>query len=237
VNSVPLGRGEKEPFGPNEGLYELAPGPEVSAYFDRVMRQHLLASGRVRYLPMREHQGAGRVMSLLSGEVQTIGVRRKLVDATYFGTTVPSTHTPRFAIAPGVRLVAPNALPDLWKRPEKQARAFVILGAGKTAMDAAIWLLSNGAAPAAIQWVMPRDSWLLNRRKTQPGIDFFLETIGGQLKLLQAFAAAQDITDLFARLEAEEIMLRIDRSVEPTMFHYATMSPRGSPTISFWTMA
>jgi hypothetical protein len=226
VNSVPLGSGEKDRFGPNEGLYELAPGPEVSAYFDRVMRQHLLASGRVRYLPMCEHKGAGRVVSLLSDATQKVRVRRKIVDATYFGTTAPSTHTPRFAIAPGARLVAPNALPDLWKRTDAQARRFVLLGAGKTAMDAAIWLLSSGAPPDAIQWVMPRDSWLLNRRKTQPGLDFFEETIGGQLKLLQAFAAAQDLTDLFARLEADEIMLRIDRTIEPTMFHYATMSPR-----------
>jgi NADPH-dependent glutamate synthase beta subunit-like oxidoreductase len=48
-------------------------------------------------------------------------------------------------------------LPDLWKRPDAQARRFVLLGAGKTAMDAAIWLLSSGAPPDAIQWVMPRD--------------------------------------------------------------------------------
>jgi len=62
-------------------------------------------------------------------------------------------------------------------------------------------------------------------------LDFFEETIGGQLKLLQAFAAAQDLTDLFARLEAGEIMLRIDRTIEPTMFHYATMSPREVDTL------
>ena len=47
VNSRALGTGEKDLVGHNTGLYELASGAEVLAYFDQVMRRHLLPSGRV----------------------------------------------------------------------------------------------------------------------------------------------------------------------------------------------
>ena len=224
VNSMGLGSGEKDQFGPNSGLYELASGAEVLAYFDRVMRNRLLVSGRVRYLPMTEHVGAGQVRSLLSGDGGHITVRRKIVDATFLKTSTPSTHIPQFEVEPGVRLVPPNALPHLWLEAGPPPGAYVILGAGKTAMDTAGWLLNAGVAPALIHWVTPRDSWLLNRLHTQPGQEFFHEAIGGQLTLLQAMADAADLDDLFARLEAGGIMLRIDPSVKPAMFHYATIS-------------
>jgi glycine/D-amino acid oxidase-like deaminating enzyme len=54
VNSVPLGSGHKDAIGVNAGMYELASGPEVSGYFDAVMRQRLLPSGRVHYFPMSQ---------------------------------------------------------------------------------------------------------------------------------------------------------------------------------------
>ncbi len=224
VNSMPLGTGRKDSMGVNAGLYELASGPEVSGYFDAVMRQHLLPSGRVRYFPMADYRGGGRFVSLLSGEETTVAVRRKTVDATYYGTTVPATHTPKYAVGAGVRLMTPNALAHLWQAPEPRPTHFVILGAGKTAMDVGVWLLNSGAAPDRISWVVPRDSWLLNRQRVQPGLEFFNETIGGQAEQIKAFAQASSIDDLFDRLEAIGLMLRIDRNIRPGMIHYATIS-------------
>ena len=223
VNTLQLGAGRKDSVGVNAGLYELASGSEVSGYFDTVMRQHLLPSGRVRYLAMSDHVGDGRIVSLLSGAETTINAK-KIVDATYYGTTVPSTHTPKFAVGKGVRLVTPNALPHLWKARAPMPKRFVILGAGKTAMDVGVWLLGNGAAPEAIQWVMPRDSWLLNRLRIQPGLEFFEATIGGQVAQMQAFAESGSVDEIFERLEAAGVMLRIYHDQKPTMFHYATIS-------------
>jgi hypothetical protein len=40
---------------------------------------------------------------------------------------------------------------------------FVVVGSGKTATDACIWLLALGVAPDAICWVRPRDPWMMNR--------------------------------------------------------------------------
>lgn len=224
VNSLPLGTGTVDSHGVNAGMFELASGPEVAGYFDTVMRQRLLPSGRVRYLPMTDHLGDGRLRSLLTGAESRIEVRHKLVDATWYGTTTPSTHTPKYAIAPGVRRVPPNALPHLARAPEPPPSRFVIVGAGKTAMDVGVWLLGAGVDPDLISWVVPRDSWLLNRRCTQPDIAFFEDAIGGQAAQMEAMAAAGDAVDLFARLEQAGVVFRIDPSVQPTMFHYATIA-------------
>lgn len=226
VNSTELGSRRKDDHGPNAGMYELASGPEVSAYFDQVMRQRFLPSGRVSYHPMSEYLGDGRIVNLLSGAQTEVTVRRKTVDATFMSPAIPATHTPNFSIAEGVRLVPPNALPQLWRQRAGQLapQQFCILGAGKTAMDAAVWLLRQGAAPEAIQWVVPRDSWLQNRLHTQPGLEFFGDSIGGEADKLAAFAEATSIDDLFLRLEVKGQMLRIDPAQTPTMFHYATLS-------------
>src|SRR6201999_2127181 len=57
VNSRRLGTDTIDTDGWNEGLYELASGSEVCAYFDQVMRQELLPTGRVSYFPMSEYDG------------------------------------------------------------------------------------------------------------------------------------------------------------------------------------
>ena len=224
VNSMPLGSGLKDTHGLNAGLYELASGPEVCGYFDAVMRQRLLASGRVDYHPMTDYRGEGRLVSLLSGEETRVEVRRKTVDATWFGTSVPSTHTPAFTVAERVRLVPPNALPHLAQSGGPVPDRYVILGAGKTAMDAGLWLISAGVPADRITWVRPRESWLLNRLCTQPGEEFFHDSIGGQARAFEAFATAPSADALFEQLEAAGNMLRIDPSVRPQMFHYATVS-------------
>lgn len=229
VNSMALGSGRKDSAGLNQGLYELASGAEVCAYFDRVMQQRLLPSGRVRYFPMCNELGIGEFESLLSGARTQVSVRRKRVDANYFSPSVPATHTPRFSVADGVCLLPPNALPGLWHRLSQRTDSapphFVVLGAGKTAMDTLIWLLASGAEPAQIQWVVPRDAWLINRVTTQPGPEFFHECIGNQADQMEALATATSIDDLFGRLEACGALLRIDPQRTPSMFHLATMTP------------
>ena len=236
VNSMALGANRKDTAGANQGMYELASGPEISGYYDKVMSQKLLTSGRVSYFPMNNYSGLNDVAgdatglhtfeSILSGAKTRVTVRKKLVDANYFSPTVPSTHTPKFKVAEGVRLVAPNALTQLWqtKNTEDRPTKFCIIGAGKTAMDAGIWLLNHGAAPESISWVMPRDSWLVNRLTTQPGEEFFKDSIGGQVTQMACFASATSIDDLFLRLEASDQMLRIYPEHTPTMFHFATVS-------------
>jgi hypothetical protein len=122
--------------------------------------------------------------------------------------------------------VAPNALPGLWHswRQAPLPKRFVVIGAGKTAMDTCVWLIQSGAEPDAIAWVVPRDSWVINRVTTQTGPEFFHESIGGQADQMAACAESTSRDDLFLRLEACGALLRIDPDRTPTMFHFATLS-------------
>ena len=226
VNSTELGSRRKDDSGPNQGLYELASGAEITTYYDQLMQQKFLPSGRVSYYPMSDYTGDGRIVSLLSGDAKPVNVHQKTVDATFFSPGIPATHTPKFQVADGVRVITPNALAWLGRCPatDQAPTNFCILGAGKTAMDAVVWLLRHGASASSIHWVVPRDSWLQNRLNTQPGLEFFSDSIGAEADKMVALGEATSVDALFLRLEACGQMLRIDPTRTPTMFHYATVS-------------
>ena len=59
-------------------------------------------------------------------------MRKKLVDASYLEGCFPASTPPPFEVAPGVRCVPVGALAANRERPE----GYVIIGAGKTALDA-----------------------------------------------------------------------------------------------------
>jgi len=220
VSSLELSNGKIDETGLNKGLASLATGAEVSAYFNTVMQQRFLPSGRVRYFPGCDYLGDGKFKSQLTGEIFNVSVTKKHVDATYLKTSVPSTHVPGFSIASGVRFMPLNDLP----KEKEPADGYVVIGGGKTGIDACLWLLTNNVDPDEIRWIMPRDGWMLDRRNTQANIDFFVETIGAQAKQFEAIAQASSIEDLFGRLENAGILLRIDKTVKPKMFHGATIS-------------
>ena len=220
VNSRELGKGLINKTGYNKGLNELASGAEVSAYFDDVMREQFLPTGRVQYFLMCDYVGDGNFVSKLTGESHHVNVNKKTVDATYLNTSVPSTHTPNFSIAADVQFMPLNDLPKVQKPPA----GYVIIGGGKTGIDAVLWLLENDVNPDLIQWIMPRDAWLIDRKNTQASEAFFADSIGAQAAQMEAIAQSDSIEDMFDRLENTGVFLRIDTSVQPQMFHGATIS-------------
>ncbi len=220
VSSKELSKGRTAKIGLNKGLGELATGDEVMSYFGDLMRDHFLPSGRVQYFPMCEYQADHQFRSLLSDTTYQVNVAKKLVDATYFGTSVPSTHTPSYKIAESANFIPLNDLPKL----EHGHQNYFVIGGGKTGIDAVVWLLENAVDPDKISWVMPRDAWLINRKNTQPSDEFFHTTIGAQAVQMEALAQAESIDDLFDRLETGGVLMRIDESVKPQMFHGATIS-------------
>jgi len=229
VNSMAFASEAIDTHGANAGLHALASGTEVLAYFEKVMNLRLLPSGRVAYHRLadfkgRDASGTATIRGVLSGEETRIHVRRKLVDATFYQTSVPATHTRAFAVDEGVALAIPGDLSALWQRPADIPETFVILGGGKTAMDVAVWLIEAGVAPDRIHWVRPRDSWLNNRKYLQPGEDFLAATVESQMAHLEAFRGAQSGEEVFAALEKGGYMLRIDPDVTPEMYHYAVIS-------------
>jgi hypothetical protein len=224
VNSKELSQGKIDHSGLNQGLNELATGTEVQAYYDNLMRDTLLPSGRVKYFPLCKYLGYGVIKHLITGHEFKVHYKRKLVDSTYYKTSIPATHKAQFDITPEVTVIPPNALPKVLQSVEHKFKHFTLLGGGKTAIDTCLWLLQNHVNPADISWYMPRDAWFLDRKNTQPTADFFTDTIGAQASQLEAIAESTSIPDMFLRLEKAEVFLRLDPTVMPQMFHGATIS-------------
>ncbi|HUO47489.1 MAG TPA: NAD(P)/FAD-dependent oxidoreductase, partial [Acidimicrobiales bacterium] len=122
-------------------------------------------------------------------------------------------------VAPGVRCEPIGALSRLHEPPD----GFVIIGAGKTAMDAVCWLLDAGVDPGDITWIRPREPWVLNRRFFQPG-EGAVTTFDGIVRELEAVVESAMFDEVVDRLEAQEFMWRIDPAVRPTMHRGATVS-------------
>jgi hypothetical protein len=164
-------------------------------------------------------QGEHRFTSRITGVTHDVHVRRKLVDTTYLEGSIPATSPPPFEVAEGARVVTPGELARLAAPPER----FVIIGAGKTALDTCVWLLEQGVAASAIRWVRPREGWWLNRRFQQPHT-LLPDLYRGAAIQMEALALAGSVEELFSRLESEGVVLRIDPQVAPTMFHGAIIS-------------
>ena len=230
VASRPLGDNRIDETGPNAGFYERATAAELCDYYGRVLDEHLVPSGQVHHLGMHDFLGGDgdgyQLRSLLTGELTTVRVRRRLVDATYLESSIPATHAPPFAVDPDARVVTPNDLVELTEPPS----GFTVIGAGKTAMDTCCWLVDNGVAPDAIRWVRPQDPWVNDRASLQP-----LRLVGNFTAWLadqnEACAAASDLRDLASRLEATGVFVRLDPDVEPCFYRGAILSEQERTTV------
>jgi hypothetical protein len=219
VNSTPLGRYAIDQVGWNKGCYELASGNEVVAYFDQVMRERFLPSGRVRYLPMCEYRSPGRVVSRVNGteyEVQA----GKTVDATYMNVIVPSQRPPKFTVHEGAVCIPPNQLP----RAATEFQSFTIVGSGKTGIDACLFLLEMGVDPAAITWIVPNDAYLFDRFTGNPGRKFTDIITTGRVEVLNAALEADSVDDFFQRVLDCDKLLVLDPGVKPTRWRCATVT-------------
>ena len=223
VNSRQLGGDSKDASPLNLGMCERASAAEILAYYEAVMLE-FLATDRVSYFPLNNVSGdeaSGFLFSsLMTGEQHTVSVAKKVVDTSFLNTAVPSTHPPKYAVAPGLKCVPPNELLKVKTPPS----GYVVVGAGKTGIDACLWLLENRVSPDLITWIMPRDSWFLNRANVQPGMDNFAKSIGGMAHQMRAVAQADTVDQVLTELEAHDQLVRLDRSVQPGMFHAAVVS-------------
>ncbi|KAI9036074.1 uncharacterized protein KD926_002450 [Aspergillus affinis] len=220
VNSRKLGEETIDQTGWNKGLFELATGDEVLAYYSKVMNRTFLPSGRVRYYPKHEYLGKGEFRSIVTNKIYRAGEKTRIVDATYMKVEVPSMRPPRYQVAEGVNLVTPNDLP----KTSRPYGGYTVVGAGKTGIDTCLWLLANGVDPVHISWIMPRDSWYLERGALQPGPEFAESTAASIAALNESMMTATSPEDLFLRLQSSLQLTRLDEQVLPTTFRCATVS-------------
>jgi len=219
VASTLLGGGQLQQRGPEKGLQERATQSEICAYYARIL-DRMVDSGKVEFFPNCEVSDR-EIVSRISGQRYDVPSRTRVVDARYLAPDIPASTPPPFDVADGARVVPVG---DLARLPEAPSQ-YVVVGSGKTATDACIWLLSRGVDPDAICWVRPRDPWMLNRAVVQPNPAIFLGMVADRL---QAAVAASSLDDLFFRLEDAGVMLRIDRTVTPTMAK--------APTLATWEL-
>ncbi|HEU4330232.1 MAG TPA: pyridine nucleotide-disulfide oxidoreductase [Lapillicoccus sp.] len=219
VASTVLGDGRLQSTGPEAGWSERADQPTICAYFAEAL-DRMVATGRVEFFPGTEYRGDRTFVSRETGERYTVPERCRIVDGTYLSPDIPAEEPPPFAVD-GATVVPVNDVTRL----EDGFRQYVIVGSGKTATDAIVRLLTDGVEPDAICWVRPRDPWMLNRAHIQPNPETYLDTVA---RLLRCAAETESLDDAFLGLEQAGIMLRIDRSVMPTMAR--------APTLGLWEL-
>ena len=221
VASTVLGGGRKQTRGPEAGLDERADQPTICAYFADVLADRMLGSGKVELFSGCEYVGDRTFVSRISGVRFVVPDRCRIVDARYLSPDIPAELPPKFGVADDARVIPVNDLVHQDLAPSQ----YVVVGSGKTATDACVWLLGRGVDPDAICWVRPRDPWMLNRALIQPDPVIYL---GMYAALVEAAASAASLPDLFLRLEELGIMLRIDPAVTPTMAK--------APTLGLWEL-
>lgn len=218
VASTLLGGGRIQTEGPEAGLHERADQPMIVAYYDDVLAR-LVATGRVVFLPRSEVR-EDAVVDLDTGARVAVPEGCRVVDGRYLAPDIPAESPPRFDVD-GTRVIPVNDLP----REQEAPSQYVVVGSGKTATDAIVWLLGRGTDPDAICWIRPRDPWMLNRAKIQPDPETYLGMVAD---MMAACAEATDLPRLFLRLEEPGIMHRIDPTVTPTMAK--------APTLGTWEL-
>ncbi|MFJ6131589.1 pyridine nucleotide-disulfide oxidoreductase [Janibacter terrae] len=221
VASTLLGGGRVQQHGPERGLHERATAAEILAYYETVLTERLLASGRVTYLPGCEWTGDGRCVSRISGEWHEVRGPARIVDAHYLSPRIPAESMPPFAVDVGARVIPVGEVVRVADAPSE----YVVVGSGKTATDACIWLLQRGVDPDRICWVRPRDPWMLDRARIQPDPQVF---IGAAADVMEVAATAETVDDVFLGLEERGVLLRIDTRVMPTMAK--------TPTLARWEL-
>lgn len=220
VASTLLGGGKLQESGPEAGLQERATQPEITAYYARAL-DRLGQTGRLEFFPNSDYVGDRMVVSRISGDRFEVTESCRIVNAHYLAPSIPAEKPAPFDVGAGARVVPVNDLARLDEAPSQ----YVVVGSGKTATDTCIWLLSRGVDPDAVCWVRPREPWMLNRARVQPDPAIFL---GLAADIMQSAASATTLDDLFLRMEDADVMLRIDRSIMPTMAK--------APTLAKWEL-
>jgi len=190
-----------------------------------------------------------------TGVSRTIHVRKRLVDARNLEPDLPVSTPPKFAFSSDRVSVLP--VNDIVGKNDSNSEGnasdekkhFVVVGGGKTGMDAMSHLLTEkNVLPENLLWVVPNDAWITAREKIGNCIDLLYtsaklhedannsgsdsENYCDEKKETDAStgdAAASTIgPDFFQRgfieWEKQGHIYRLDPSVVPTKFKDATLS-------------
>jgi len=177
--------------------------------------EKLIGTGRVRCFMGCNANMDGSMIAMVEDTTSwRVSVSQKVVDASFSRAVLPWERRAPFKIELGVNLLRPTDLPSATSRhPE-----YIVIGAGRTGVDAVLWLLAQGVPSEAVRWVMPRDPWL-----TIEGVHHMTEMTHVIAGMDDPAATAED---LFLAIEHVGSYRRLDAAVVPSMMHYTEVSPQ-----------
>jgi len=200
-------------------MRELSSREEIVDYFGTVLRERLLPTGRVTWIPNTQYlpsTGRRHVLRSLASGVDTEVRALRLVDATTADVRIPATHAAGYRTEKGVRHVPVNELPDV----EPEHNRFTIIGGGKTGMDACLWLLEAGVEPERIRWIVPNDFWVIPRET----VDSYVAMLRNTIAAFEQIVDSNTMDELFEGLERRGVLMRLDRQRPPSAYHCANVS-------------
>ena len=180
----------------------------------------LIATGRVKFFPQCKYLGDGRLVSLLDDTIEyKVDIRKKLVDATCTVTHVPATKKPNYKVDDNVNLIPINGLSSI----SSPFPHYLIIGGGKTGIDAALFLLDNNVKPEKISWIVPNDAWFWNREINNYDDGHFNDLA---VRMVDAIIDEknQTVNDVLLGCEEKGITMRLDKNIMPTRYRAATVS-------------
>ena len=214
VNSMPVtkepGRNGWEPYV----LNDLSSREELLSYFAAVMRK-LEATGRVRYFPNSTYDFERRWLVRADGGRRPVCFRKVVV--TTSNVSVPAMVPPAYEVAHGTEVLPVNAL-STGEEASRRRGAYVVVGGGKTGIDAVLLLLARGMRAEELTWVIPRDAWLLIRE------GFFRDHVRAVGELLDVLLAVHDGGAVLRALEKKGLAGRLDTSTEPSITRAAMVT-------------
>jgi len=122
----------------------------------QVVLQDLIDTGRVRFFP--ESSYFNKMIRSATGKVWSVKAR-KIVWANCGEVPSKSPMPLPCLQGAGVNVCSPDDPAVLSHAPE-----YLVVGAGKSAVEALLWLLKKGIDPETITWVLPHESYWLQER-------------------------------------------------------------------------
>lgn len=192
---------------------------EILAYFKKIVDEWV-RKGQVTYYPRcvydfkQEINDNLHYLSSLNGNrIDPVKVNVKLVNGVLGECKVPSRCSVEFPVDEGVNVVTPNELyQNHHRNGNPMGQQYIILGAGKTAMDTIVYLQTQmKISPDLIRWIIPNDVWMMIRGTSH----------GGPWSYPRAVLKCNgDIEKACAMLSNQGSFGCLDDEVQPTRFRF-----------------
>lgn len=98
----------------------------------------------------------GEFKCLLTNNTYKVNYR-KYVDATYMKVEVPIMRMPKFIIHHNIKIIPLNNLISC-SEYSNTPNNYIVIGSGKTGIDAVLYLLNNRVDFNNIKWIVPSDA-------------------------------------------------------------------------------